>query len=278
MSDNPLFTIIVSIRNAADDLKQTLDNFSDQTGASFEVLIPDCNSTDDPAQHFGGRAYPIGHVVQPDTGIYDAWNKVLPQARGEWVIFMGAGDTFVANDVLARAAKILNHLPDDVLMAYGRVNVVAENGEIVRQSGAPWSEALDEITRFDMFPHQATFQRNRSFAQHGLFDARYRIAGDTDMILRLAQIQPPVHFPLTIANFQYGGTSSTPRHRLSTIREMSRGMERYGIANAGIKAHIKAVVLVAMHRTLPQSLLHRMIDVYRLATGRKRRYQTNTEL
>ena len=270
---SPFVTIVVAIRNVAAELKDSLDTFSRQTRRDFEVLIADCNSADDPAQHFAGRDYPITHVVQSDTGIYDAWNKVLPQARGEWLIFLGAGDTFAAADTLEKAVHILGNLPDQVLMAYGQVNVVGENGEVLRQCGAPWPLALAEISRFDMFPHQATFQRRRTLAEYGLFDASYRIAGDTDMILRLAAKHAPFHFDLTVANFRYGGTSSSPNGRLSSIREMIRVMKAHGVPNRSTKFLVKAATLDLMNRLLPERVLHRMINFYRVVTGRKARYR-----
>lgn len=270
----PLITIVVSIRNAAVDLAESLENFSAQTFTNFEVLIADCNSTDNPAQHLNGRAFPIVHAVQADTGIYDAWNKVLPRARGTWVVFMGAGDTFKTPTTLAEVVKELELLPEDVLMAYGKVDVIGENGSLVRECGAPWGEALNQIKRFDMFPHQAAFQRVETFDRYGPFDPSYRIAGDSDMILRLAAIREPVHFPLTVANFRYGGTSSMPAKRLSTVREMSRVMKAHKVETAARWVYAKALVLDLLHRMLSEAVLYRLIDGYRFMTGRKRRYRS----
>ncbi|MBC2835120.1 glycosyltransferase [Gemmobacter straminiformis] len=266
-------TIVVSIRNAAVDLSKTLDNFALQTFVNFEVLIADCNSTDDPAQYVTARPYPIVHIVQTDYGIYDAWNRVLPQARGRWVIFMGAGDTFKCPNTLQDAAEFLSRLPDNVLMAYGRVDVLGENGNLMYDCGAPWSQALNHIRRFELFPHQATFQRTDTFTRFGLFDAQYRIAGDRDMILRLAAVFEPVFFPQTVANFRYGGTSSVPEKRLMSIFEMSAVMAKHNIKPKSSFPLIKATVLNLLTYVLPESVLYRMVDAYRIATGRKRRYQ-----
>lgn len=270
---HPRVTIIVAIRNVAADLKTTLDNFSAQSFTDFEVIIADCNSVDDPSQYLKNRSFPIRHVVQSDTGIYDAWNKVLPLAQGEWVNFMGAGDHFATDQTLTQAVEILDTLPQDTLMAYGKVNVIGENCKIVRQSGADWPNSLDQIKRFDMFPHQATFQRVSTFAKYGLFDCSYRIAGDTDMILRLAHLRVPVHFPLIVANFRYGGTSSAPNRRLESVREGARIMKKHGIANSAVNAFAKATVLELMYRLLPQKTLHRVIDFYRQLTNRSPRFR-----
>lgn len=270
---SPFVTIVVAIRNVAGELKDSLDTFSRQTRRDFEVLIADCNSTDDPAQHFAGRDYPITHVVQSDTGIYDAWNKVLSQARGEWLIFMGAGDTFAAADMLENISRALISLPETVIISYGRVNVVGENGQILQQCGAPWPEARAALGRLEMYPHQATFQRRRSFDLYGPFDTGFRIAGDVEMVLRVARQAEPVFVELVVANFGFGGTSSTARNRLAAVRERIRALEGSGIPGRYHKVLAKALILDQVQRLLPESILHRVIDLYRVATGRRARYR-----
>lgn len=269
---SPLFTIVMAIRNVGTDLQESLDSFERQSYKNFEVVVADCNSTDDPSQYMSGRPFPIRHVVQGDKGIFDAWNKVLPLARGEWINFMGAGDHFVTDRTLDEVAVVLKAMPEDVLMAYGLVDVIGENDEVVRRCGAPWPQARIEIGRFDMFPHQATFQRRSTLDRFGLFDDTYRIAGDTEMILRLAAWRAPEHFSILVAHFRYGGTSSIPKNRLASVREMHRVMTRYGVPNQAWRFMPKARVVDFLYRTLPQDKLQRVIDLYRGMTGRKPRF------
>lgn len=270
---SPHLTIIIAIRNVAADLKVSLDNFSAQSFTDFEVLIADCNSTDAPAEHFTGRSYPLLHIVQSDSGIYDAWNRVLPQARGTWVMFMGAGDTFKAPDTLKQVAQLLAAQPKGVLIAYGRVDVIGENGQILQQCGAPWCETIVTLGKLGMYPHQATFQRRRSFELCGNFDPRFKIAGDVEMVLRVARQATPVYMDVNVANFQFGGTSSKAVNRLNAAKERRLALAGSSVPRRYHWAFAKAVVLDMLHRILPQQWLHRLIDTYRVMTGRKRRYE-----
>ncbi len=269
---SPLVTIVVAIRNVGIDLKQTLDDFDTQGFQNFEVLIADCNSTDDPGQYLIDRRYPIRHVMQGDTGIYDAWNKVLPLAQGEWLLFMGAGDTFVAPDVLECVASHLSVITDDVLMAYGKVDVMGENGKVVQSCGAPWPTMRADLTHFGIYPHQATFQRRRTLDLYGTFNDQYRICGDIEMVLRLAGHQDPVFIPVVVAHFQFGGTSTVMHNRLSTIRERHRAMLEHGLAHSYWKHWAKANVSRLIAIVLSERSMQQLVDAYRHFVGREKRF------
>lgn len=268
----PLITIIMSILNVADDLKISLDNFDRQTFRDFELIIADGMSKDNPTAHVVGRSFPIRHFIQPDKGIYDAWNKVLPDARGDWIIFMGAGDEFDGPDVLERCAEYLRKMPEDVPMAYGQVKIIGENDQVVDMAGLPWPEATKRIQAMDMFPHQATFQRRSTLARYGDFAAEFRIAGDLEMILRLAAHHPPVYFPVTIAHFKYGGTSSHFKNRYKMTREAHLVLKRHGIPHRSRFKLLKAWIISFLWRRLPNNAVNRISDVYRSLLGKKVRY------
>lgn len=268
------FTIVIAIRNAAAELRATLDSLDAQTTRDFEVIIADCNSTDAPASLLRDRPYPVQHVVQSDTGIYDSWNKVLPRARGEWVIFMGAGDQFATERTLAEAAAHLAALPPETLIAYGKIDAIGENGVVLRSTGTPWPQQLREIAAFDMYPHQATFQRRRSFEEHGYFDPDFAIAADVEMLLRLSRITPPVFFDQKIAYFMLGGVSSKPQSKLRANAERERILRLYGVTPRNRAINLfKGQLLTWLNRYVPQKVLHVIIDLYRQVTGRKPRFR-----
>lgn len=268
------FTIVIAIRNAAVDLPATLDSLNTQTLRDFEVIIADCNSTDNPAQVLQDRPYPIQHVVQSDTGIYDAWNKVLPHARGEWVMFMGAGDQLATNQTLASAAGYLATLPHETLIAYGKIDAIGENGQVLHTTGKPWPRQLCEIAAFFSYPHQATFQRRRSFAEHGYFDSQLAIAGDIDMVLRLAKVCTPTFIDAKIACFQFGGISNRPESRKDVVNEHFAVLKRYSIKpEKRLLVMWKAQVVTVLNSYVPQKVLHVIIDLYRQITGRKLRFR-----
>lgn len=269
----PFFTILVAIRNVGTDLRESLDSFERQSWRDFEVVIADCNSTDNPEQYIKDRPFPIRHVVQGDKGIYDAWNKVLPLARGEWINFMGAGDHFVTDHTLEEVAGALKAMPEDVLMAYGLVDVVGENDEVVLSAGLPWEAQLREIAEFGMYPHQATFQRRDTFERFGYFDDSFRIASDVEMLLRLAKHKTPEYFSVKVANFQFGGASNVPKNKLRALEERNAILHLHGVNPRSYGFFkVKAVAVDFLYRTLPEDKLRRVIDLYRVVTGRKPRF------
>ena len=85
----PLFTIITAAYNAAATLPRLLDSLAGQTCRDFELIIQDGASKDDTvamAESYRHKLPALSLASEPDTGIYDAWNKALSRVRGEWVL------------------------------------------------------------------------------------------------------------------------------------------------------------------------------------------------
>ncbi|WP_304008604.1 glycosyltransferase, partial [Desulfovibrio piger] len=90
---SPLLSIIIATRNCADDLKKNLDSISQTIWDVTEIIIQDGNSSDHTLSVAASYPQLNLHVESsPDTGVYDAWNKAVQRASGEWILFMGAGD------------------------------------------------------------------------------------------------------------------------------------------------------------------------------------------
>lgn len=102
MNRLPKVTVITVCRNALPLLRHTVENVLQQTYAPLEYLIIDGASTDGTPAYLSSLQAPLQWWSAPDKGIYDAMNKGVARASGEWVIFMNAGDCFAATDVLQR--------------------------------------------------------------------------------------------------------------------------------------------------------------------------------
>lgn len=114
----PRFTIVTSTFNAATSLPVTARSLACQTCRDFEWLVMDGASPDGTAEVARGFGDMVTRLVsEPDSGIYDAWNKALPLVRGQWVLFLGAGDTLYADDALEKVAAELDRLPPEVTTA-----------------------------------------------------------------------------------------------------------------------------------------------------------------
>src|SRR5262245_48790230 len=88
----PLITIVTATMNAAATLPITARSLAGQHGADFEWIVADGASTDGTLDYLSRCEMPVCWTSAPDRGIYDAWNKACRRARGEWLLFLGAGD------------------------------------------------------------------------------------------------------------------------------------------------------------------------------------------
>jgi glycosyltransferase involved in cell wall biosynthesis len=180
-----------------------LDSVVSQTYSDMEVVIIDGLSTDrtmDIAARYAASFPYISYVSEKDKGIYDAMNKGIKLAKGEWVYFMGSDDTFYSKDVV-EAALSGDLSSDDVI--YGDV--------FSNLLGGVYD---GEFTVGKLFNknicHQAIFFRKSIFRRTGLFDTRFKAHADwlhnlkwfADRRIRKRYVNK------IIANFSEGGISS----------------------------------------------------------------------
>ena len=209
----PLVSVVTVVRNAPEDLATTIDSVSAQRGVAFEYIVVDGASEDGTVEVARARAMQIDKFVsQPDKGIYDAMNNSLEFAKGEFVLFMNAGDCFVSPGSLAellgddanRFDIIVGHhiyCRADGSEALHRANGLSEAMEALRQG------MLSNDWEHGMPCHQATATR-RALLQKLRYDTRLRIAADRDFLFRAAAAGARVKLRDSyVARYQAGGFS-----------------------------------------------------------------------
>ena len=205
------FSIITVTRNAAATLERSIQSVAKQRHRPRDYIIIDGASSDGTpgiVERYGGI---VTHFVsEPDQGIYDAMNKGLALARGDFVYFLGADDSLIDDRTLADVAASLDRAPCDLL--YGGIEVRFADGRVVPFMPPPPAEALDFMIR-GCLPHQASFASRRAFDLIGEFDTRYRIAGDYDWFLRVLTRDDLTirRIERSIAGYQMGGLSNRLR-------------------------------------------------------------------
>ena len=103
-TERPLFTIITVVYNCADSIEQTIQSVLSQTCPSMEYIIVDGGSTDGTLEIIERYKTSVTKFIsKPDKGIYDAMNRGISMAEGQWVNFMNSGDTFTDPSVLAQS-------------------------------------------------------------------------------------------------------------------------------------------------------------------------------
>ena len=213
-----IVTIITVCRNHAQELERTIRSVESQTWQEKEYLVIDGASTDDSLDVIKAHEASITRwVSEPDQGIYDAMNKGVKMAQGEWVIFMNAGDTFAGDDTLQRVFG--NPLDADVI--YGDVI----KGELVKK-------AEDPRNAHRMFYcHQSAFVRTSCLREFP-FDIRHRMSADFKQVKQLylsGKRFRQLDFP--VANFDTQGVSNRNRSaglydNIQVIRETDRLWEQ----------------------------------------------------
>ena len=193
-----IVTIITVCRNHAQELERTIRSVESQTWQEREYLVIDGASTDDTLDVIKAHEASITRwVSEPDQGIYDAMNKGVRMAQGEWVIFMNAGDTFASDDTLQRVFGS----PQNADVIYGDVI----KGELVKEAEAPRN------AHRMFYCHQSAFVRTRCLREFP-FDIRHRMSADFKQVKQLylsGKTFLQLDFP--VANFDTQGVSNKNR-------------------------------------------------------------------
>ena len=172
----PVISVIVVCKNPGAHLQTALDSVWTQRGVETELVVIDGGSSDGSREWLKSQAARIaGFVSEPDRGIYEAMNKGLACAHGEWVLFLGADDQLVSGTVLSEAAGWLGK--SEVCVASGKA--VYRDGRVYMLRSPPNPLARNFVH------HQATFYHRSLFAENGDFDHSLAVMGDYDFNLRL---------------------------------------------------------------------------------------------
>lgn len=199
----PLLTIVMPVYNAEVYMEKALENVLAQTFRNYELLILDSLSTDNTKKIIEKKqttSSVIRLISEKDKGIYDAMNKAISSARGEWVYFMGCDDGFFDATVLQ---NISPYLTNDHDLVYGDVLWVPDEKKEEGECGL-----ADLINR--NINHQRIFYRRILFQQQGGYDLQYSIASDHELNIRFFCNEDirKKYVPLTIARYHSGGFSA----------------------------------------------------------------------
>lgn len=206
-----LLSIITINYNNFDGLYQTIRSVRDQRRSKndFEFIVVDGNSSDGSRDIIEKNKDIITKFVcERDTGIYNAMNKGVKMAHGDYVLFLNSGDTLSDNSIAGKIIDVLTNSREEIII--GSVNTV-KDGSIC----CIGHSVSGKITLFNLFltgiPHQGVLTR-RQLLLNNPFDERYRINSDFKFFLQTIIFQncSVKYIPeLIIANYDMGGISST---------------------------------------------------------------------
>lgn len=223
MNSTPLISIITITYNAQEHIAATMESVFRQSFRNYEHIIVDGASTDDTvaiARRYAG----VRIMSEPDKGLYDAMNKGLELARGRYVLFLNAGDTFHNDNVLAAYAERARK-GDHII--YGDTVIVDKARHIIgrRHLSAPASLTFDSFAKGMLICHQA-FMVLRELAPK--YDMDYRFSADYDWTVKCIRNADPRRCTnLEIIAIDYLHDGLTDRNKLASLRERFRIMARH---------------------------------------------------
>ena len=186
------------------------------------------------------------------------------------MVFLGADDYFVRDDVLARIASYLRHGSAFPRVVYGRVDLVRKDGSLIGTVGSQWNRK--KFSQLMTLPHQGVFHHRSLFQEFGYFNEGFRIAGDYEFLLRELKSRDPIFIAdVTIAAMQFGGMSSDQRFSIETLQEIRRARDLNSVCVIPIPwfwALFKAHVRRGLYRSLGNSRAKFLVNMYRHLTLR----------
>ena len=213
-----LISIITINYNDKEGLENTINSVKNQDFKDFEHIIIDGNSTDGSKavieQYKNNFSY---SVSEPDSGIYNAMNKGIKQAKGKYLLFLNSGDSLYSSATLSAVKDVISN---DFDIYYGNVLRIYENN--IKKV-----KSYNNTLSFSFFvdsalAHQTVFIKRELFSKFFYYNEDYKILADWDFLIYAIckQNVSYKHLGIIVANYNMNGISSQPESK--TIMETER--------------------------------------------------------
>ena len=200
------FSIITVCLNAGKDLEETVSNILLQTYPNFEIVVKDGFSKDDSIEKLPQNSK-VCVYQENDKNVYDAMNQAIAHAKGDYCIFINAGDTFYESSTLQQIADFIENNPGDFY--YGKSHTLSPD---VMNYGP------EKVTKYFCYRtticHQAMVIKTSYLKKRG-YDIQYRVTADREWMV-YAFVQEKLKFvrmPMVVCNYKGDGISSSEEAR-----------------------------------------------------------------
>jgi glycosyltransferase involved in cell wall biosynthesis len=221
-----LITVITIVFNDEKNIERTIQSVINQTYKNIDYIIIDGGSTDKTLDIIHKYEEKIDYwITENDKGIYDAMNKGISLARGEWINFMNSGDIFFDKETIA---KINFDRDKNINVLYGDAETEYTGFSKIYKAGN-----LRDLPYSMQFSHQSAFFRT-AYHQQNLFTLKYKFASDFYLILQLFINNPDsfAEVPIVISSVSVGGISDKKTYlsvyeRWLIVKEL--GIEEFSV-------------------------------------------------
>lgn len=263
IENKPKITVVTVCYNAVKEIERTMLSVLNQTYPNIEYIIIDGASTDGTVDVIKKYADRLAFwVSEPDKGIYDAMNKGIEHATGEWINFMNAGDSFYDENIFD---KVFNSVDKDTIVVYGRLAMVNYGVKYLTHN-TPLDENFFAV--HSCMPHQASFIR-MEYQRVNFYDTTLKSASDYKFFFN-ALFKDRCKFqylPIVIANFNMDEGMSK---KISTILEAEdlHINGQWKSTRIKVETYIRAAKLY-LYKIMPQNVSRKLYAI----TLRKHGYE-----
>ena len=223
-------SIITINRNNVIGLEKTMRSVASQTSKDIEYIVVDGGSKDGSAElirglepSFGGR---LKWVSEPDKGIYNAMNKGIGMASGDYLQFLNSGDCLVSDDVTERMLEALKKNGNPSIL-YGNMLKDMPDGKVLRDRCFAGKDISFLGFYTGSLNHSAAFIQKSLFGKYGLYDECLKIVSDWKWFLQAIVLgeEKPVYTDIDVSLFDMNGISETNKsldkaERRRTLKEL----------------------------------------------------------
>ena len=249
------FTIITCTYDASKYIDRTLASVQEQSYPHIEHFIIDGVSKDDTVKKAQTYAYDSHYPVivksEPDKGLYDAMNKGIQLAKGNYIIFLNAGDVFYEEDTLTNIAEQLKDKPLPGVI-YGDTDIVDDNGNFIRKRrlAPPENLSWKSFKQGMLVCHQSFYART-DISKQVPYNLHYRYSADVDWCIRIMKEAEKQGLVLwnthkTLCSYLEGGMTEKS-HRASLKERFMVMSDHYGMLTT-ILQHLWFVVRAIIKR------------------------------
>jgi glycosyltransferase involved in cell wall biosynthesis len=223
MVSNILISVVCATRNAAETLPAMIESYRAESSPQTELIVVDACSTDHSAEIFSRYRDTVSTlIVESDKSIYEAWNKGIAVAKGDYVCFIGADDRIAAGLVAQLTARIKSNPSADFIHGY---NVMCRQGYPVGIIGRRYSPSTFE--KYMPVAHVMSAHKRSWLLSEGKFDESFKSSGDYDFLLRTLHRTVYEECDFVFAYVEDAGIS---RNSMLPLRESHAARIKNGVA------------------------------------------------
>ena len=248
MQLTPKISIITVVFNGKSLIERTIKSVLAQSYTNTEYLIIDGASSDGTLEIAERYQSQIALLLSgKDDGIYDAMNKGLKHATGDYILFLNAGDELFSKDTLSQIFAL-----GDADVYYGNTAVIAESGKILGDRRLSPPEMLTwKSLKFGMCVSHQSFIAKRSLCEN--YDLKYLISADIDWVISvLKKAQRITNTNSYISKFLEGGTSNK-RRKKALVERFAIMSKHYGFIST-VFNHLYILVRYPFHKLFKKSM------------------------